>query len=46
METISFGGVNMEKTKAKKAEAEVEDFMNSAEFRKWKNDKAKKDAGL
>ena len=36
----------MENTKAKKAEAEVDDFMNSAEFRKWKNRKAQEDAGL
>ncbi len=38
--------INMEETKAKKAQVEVEDFMNSAEFRKWKNEQAKKDAGL
>ncbi|MDR3609983.1 MAG: hypothetical protein P4L27_05440 [Ignavibacteriaceae bacterium] len=37
---------NMEKTKARKAEVEVDDFMNSAEFRKWKNDRAKRDAEL
>lgn len=38
--------VDMEDTKRKKAEAELDDFINSAEFRKWKNDQAKKDAGL
>lgn len=38
--------INMEETKVKKAQAEVDDFINSAEFRKWKNDRAKKDAGL
>jgi ribosomal protein L17 len=38
--------INMEETKAKKAQAEVDDFVNSAEFRKWKNDQAKKDAQL
>jgi hypothetical protein len=38
--------VNMEQTKVRKAQAEVEDFMNSAEYRKWKNRKAQEDAGL
>jgi hypothetical protein len=37
--------VNMEETKFKKAEAEVNDFINSADFRKWKNDQARRDAG-
>jgi actin-related protein len=38
--------VDMETAKAKKAHAEVDDFINSAEYRKWKNDQAKRDAGL
>jgi len=33
----------MGETSARKAEAEVNDFVNSAEYRKWKNDQAKKD---
>jgi len=36
----------MENAKARKAEAEVDDFMNSAEFRKWKNDKTRRDGEL
>ena len=35
--------VDMEKTKADKARAEVNDFLNSADFRKWKSEQAKKD---
>jgi len=38
--------IDMEKSKADKARAEVDDFINSAEFKKWKNDRTKKDAGL
>lgn len=38
--------INLEETKAKRAQAEVDDFINSAEFRKWKNNRAKEDAGL
>jgi hypothetical protein len=34
----------MENTKAKKAEAEVDDFMNSAEFKKWQFNRDKKAA--
>lgn len=37
---------NLGEAKAKKSWAEVDDFINSAEFRKWKNDRAKGDAEL